>query len=203
VCGVVPSTGGVHYGDQTLSGTSVRTRALAGIGRTFQSLALHEGLTVLDHVLIGRHRFYRYTLLAEMLRLPSVTRAEKEGIEEATAILTALGLESVMHRVVDDLPYGVQKRVDVARTLASSPSILLLDEPAAGLPHDEADDLLDQVLAITRPHGTSVIIIEHNVDLVRRVCDRLVVLSSGSIIAEGEPREILASTVVKEAYLGA
>lgn len=202
ICGVVGSTGTVHFGEEELSGKSVRKRAMAGVGRTFQNLSLHEGLTPIDHVLIGRHRFFRYGLTSEMLRLPKVVRSEREGYEEALALLELLGLADVAHDKVDDLPYGIQKRVDVARALAARPRILLLDEPAAGLPHDEADALIDHVLSLTRPQGTSVVIIEHNVELVRRVSERIVVLNAGEILAAGAPEEILNSRLVAEAYLG-
>lgn len=202
VCGVVGSTGTVHFGDDDLSRRSVRKRAMAGVGRTFQNLSLHDGLTPIDHVLIGRHRFFKYGLTSEMLRLPNVVRSEREGYEEALALLDLLELSDVAHAKVDDLPYGIQKRVDVARALAARPRILLLDEPAAGLPHDEADALIDHVLGLTRPHGTSVIIIEHNVELVRRVSERLVVLNAGEILAVGAPDEILNNPLVAEAYLG-
>ncbi|MGB3412396.1 MAG: branched-chain amino acid ABC transporter ATP-binding protein/permease [Microthrixaceae bacterium] len=202
VCGVVGSTGTVHFGDEDLSRRSVRKRAMAGVGRTFQNLSLHDGLTPIDHVLIGRHRFFKYGLTSEMLRLPNVVRSERDGYEEALALLELLELSDVAHAKVDDLPYGIQKRVDVARALAARPRILLLDEPAAGLPHDEADALIDHVLGLTRPHGTSVIIIEHNVELVRRVSERLVVLNAGEILAVGAPDEILNNPLVAEAYLG-
>ncbi|MGB6057150.1 MAG: branched-chain amino acid ABC transporter ATP-binding protein/permease [Microthrixaceae bacterium] len=202
ICGVVGSTGTVHFGDDDLSRRSVRKRAMAGVGRTFQNLSLHDGLTPIDHVLIGRHRFFKYGLTSEMLRLPNVVRSEREGYEEALALLELLELADVAHAKVDDLPYGIQKRVDVARALAARPRILLLDEPAAGLPHDEADALIDHVLGLTRPHGTSVIIIEHNVELVRRVSERLVVLNAGEILAVGAPDEILNNPLVAEAYLG-
>ncbi len=202
ICGVVPATGSVRFGEDELSKMSVRSRAMAGVGRTFQNLSLHDGLTPVDHVLIGRHRFFRYGLTAEMLRLPKVVRSEREGYEEALALLELLGLADVAHDKVDDLPYGIQKRVDVARALAARPRILLLDEPAAGLPHDEADALIDHVLHLTRPQRTSVIIIEHNVELVRRVSERIVVLNAGEILAAGAPDEILENRLVAEAYLG-
>ena len=202
ICGVVPSTGTVTFGDDDLSRMSVRARAMTGVGRTFQNLSLHEGLTPVDHVLIGRHRFFRYGLTSEMLRMPKVVRSERDGYEEALALLELLGLADVAHDRVDDLPYGIQKRVDVARALAARPRILLLDEPAAGLPHDEADALIDHVLHLTRPQGTSVIIIEHNVELVRRVSERIVVLNAGEILAAGAPDEILENRLVAEAYLG-
>ena len=202
ISGVVRATGSIEFGDHVLSGTSVRQRALTGLGRTFQNLSLHGGLTVLDHVLIGRHRFFRYNMLSESLRLPHVIRSEREGVEEAMTLLELVGLGGYAKARVDDLPYGIQKRVDMARALAGRPRMLLLDEPAAGLPADEADHLIDQVLGLTRGNGTSVIIIEHNVELVRRVCDRLVAMVTGSVIEDGAPDVVLESDSVVEAYLG-
>ena len=200
--GVVRASGSVVLGDTDLSRSPVRRRALAGLGRTFQNLSLHEGLTTLDHVLIGRHRFYRYSLLSESLRLPGVIRSERQGRSEAMALLELVGLAEVADVRVDDLPYGLQKRVDMARALAGRPRILLLDEPAAGLPPDEADELIDQVLALTCGNGTTVVIIEHNVELVRRVCDRLVAMAVGAILEDGAPQAVLESDSVVEAYLG-
>ena len=202
VCGVVRSRGRVHFGDEELTGLPTRRRAIAGVGRTFQNLSLHAGLTPLDHAMIGRHRFVKYGLLREVLRLPSVIRHERAGVDESMALLDVVGLGEDAVLRADDLPYGKQKRVDVARALAARPRLLLLDEPAAGLPPDEADALLDHVLEITRPHGTTVVIIEHNVELVRRVCDRLVAMAAGAVIADGAPDEVLSSPAVVEAYLG-
>ena len=202
VCGVVRSRGRVHFGDQDLTGLRTRRRALAGIGRTFQNLSLHAGLTPLDHAMIGRHRFVMYGLFREIFRLPTVIRHERTGYAESIALLDVVGLGDDVLLRADDLPYGKQKRVDVARALAARPRLLLLDEPAAGLPSDEADALLDHVLEITRPHGTTVVIIEHNVELVRRVCDRLVAMAAGAVIADGTPNEVLSSPAVVEAYLG-
>lgn len=202
VCGAVRAQGSIRFGETELSGLPVRRRAVEGIGRTFQNLSLHEGLTPLDHVMIGRHRFFRYGLFSEMLRLPKVIRSEREGRDEAMALLELVGLADMATVRADDLPYGMQKRVDVARALAARPRLLLLDEPAAGLPHDEADMLIDHVLELTRPNGTTVVIIEHNVELVRRVCNRMVAMAAGGIIASGSPEETLRSPEVVEAYLG-
>lgn len=202
VCGVVSSTGSVRFGASDLTRLPLRKRSASGIGRTFQNLSLHSGMTPLDHVMIGRHRFISYGLLAEVLRLPSVIRSEREEKRQAMALLELLGLADVALDRADDLPYGVQKRVDVARALATQPRLLLLDEPAAGLPPDEADALLDQVLELTRPQGTTVVIIEHNVELVRRVCERVVAMAAGEVIAEGTPQQTLESPAVMEAYLG-
>ena len=121
----------------------------------------------------------------------------------ARELLDLLGLSAVADQRADLLPYGLQKRVDVAHTLASQPRLLMLDEPAAGLPHDEANALLDRVLELTKATGTSVIIIEHNVELVSRVCEQVHVLDAGVLIADGAPETIMRNERVVEAYLGA
>lgn len=202
ITGLVRSTGQIRFGDVDISKASVRTRVSMGVGRTFQNLSLHEGMTPVEHVLIGAHRHVRYNALAEMVRWPTVARAERAAEQMALDVLDVLGLSEVARERADLLPYGLQKRVDVARALASRPRLLMLDEPAAGLPHDEANTLIDRVLAATTATGTSVVIIEHNVELVSRVCTRLVVLDAGSLIADGAPGEILKDERVEAAYLG-
>ena len=202
VTGLTRATGRIAFGDTDLTPLSIRKRVAAGLGRTFQNLSLHEGMTPVDHVLIGAHRHVRYNTFAEMVRWPTVSRAEREAEAMALDLLELLGLTEVARERADLLPYGLQKRVDVARALASRPRILMLDEPAAGLPHDEADALIDRVLTLTRSTGTSVMIIEHNVELVSRVCDQVRVLDAGQLIADAGPAEILQDERVVEAYLG-
>jgi ABC-type branched-subunit amino acid transport system ATPase component len=137
-----------------------------------------------------------------MLRWPTVVRAEREAVREAHAILEVLGIDQVAHERADELPYGIQKRVDVARMLAGRPRLVLLDEPAAGLAHDEADRLIDRILEVTRPAGATVVLIEHNIDLVTRVADRMCVMTTGSLLTSGRPAEVVADPRVVEAYLG-
>ncbi len=203
ITGLIPAQGSVLLDGEALERRSVLQRVRSGFGRTFQNLSLHEGMTPVQHVLIGHHRFLRYGLFAEMVRWPTVVREERRAIFLAEEILDALDLSHVAYERADLLPYGMQKRVDVARALASRPRILMLDEPAAGLPHEEANALIDRVLDITREAGTSVIIIEHNVELVSRVCERIRVLDSGRLIADGDAEEVMHNQRVVEAYLGA
>jgi branched-chain amino acid transport system permease protein len=202
ITGLVRATGEIRFGDVDVSGAPVHKRVSLGVGRTFQNLSLHDGMTPIEHVLVGAHRHVRYNPLAEMIRWPTVVRTERRAEQMALEVLDLLGLAEVATEPADVLPYGLQKRVDVARALASRPRLLMLDEPAAGLPHDEANTLIDRVLATTKATETSVVIIEHNVELVRRVCDRIVVLDAGRLIADDTPDEIMRNERVEAAYLG-
>lgn len=201
ITGLVRGTGRIVLDDGTeLHTLSARRRCLAGVSRTFQNLNLHLDRTVLDHVLLGADRYAGYDRFSEALRLPWAVVRERRLEEEGRALLDQLGIGDVADAVVASLPYGVKKRVDVARALASRPRVLLLDEPAAGLPHHEAEELIDVVLRLTR--GVTVLLIEHNVELVRRTCPRIVVMDAGTVLADGPPEECLADEAVVRAYLG-
>lgn len=202
VTGFVESSGTVLLDGGDITGQSPRHRSLDGIGRTFQNLNLHGDLDVLTHIMLGMHRFMKYDFISEMFRAPWVVRREREMRSRAFELLGRLNLDEFTYIQVDDLPYGIQKRVDVARALATEPKILLLDEPAAGLPSIEADQLVDAVLEIATEQGITTVLIEHNVELVRRVATRLVVMDAGQVIAMGQPAEVLSQRNVVEAYLG-
>jgi ABC-type branched-subunit amino acid transport system ATPase component/ABC-type branched-subunit amino acid transport system permease subunit len=203
ISGLAPATGSVKIDATDISELSRRKRSLAGLGRTFQNLNVHPDRTALEHVLLGTDRFRTHGTVSELLRLPRSLASERALRSDALALLEQLGLAGVANHKVADLPYGFQKRVDAARALASRPRVLLLDEPTAGLPTHEADELLDQVLRICARRAVTVVIIEHNVEMVARVSDRLVVLDSGSLIADGRPKDVLADPAVIAAYLGA
>ena len=202
ISGFVPARGDIRVGGVAVNDWSTRRRALAGVGRTFQNLNLHADRSALDHVLLGMDRFLRYRFVSEALRAPWVVRAERELEQRAHELLERLGLGHVSAAPVQDLPYGLQKRIDVARALATRPKLLLLDEPAAGLPSHEAEEMLERALGLADEQGATVIIIEHNVELVSQVSQHLVVMDSGSVLASGDPATTLQRPEVVAAYLG-
>jgi branched-chain amino acid transport system ATP-binding protein len=195
-------------GDISVAGQSIvqmpphRIVAL-GISRTFQNLALFDKLSVLDNVTLGAHRNTSGNVLSDAFRLPSAQRRE-EGLK-ATAwdLLHALDLEAVAHWRVSDLPFGTQKRVEIARALAANPKLILLDEPAGGLNHQEVKQLGSLILRIRDERHVAMLLVEHHMDLVLSVSDRVVVLNFGRVIAEGQPRDITQHPEVIRAYLGA
>ena len=173
-----------------------------GIGRTFQNLALFRTLSVLDNVKVGRHCRTRTGFLSNALRLPQV-RNEREATERrAREIIDFLELGSVVHRRVSDLPFGTQKRVELARALAGDPSLLLLDEPACGLNHEEVSRLGHLVRHIRDQLKVTVLLVEHHMGLVMGVSDHVVALNFGRLIAQGAPKDIASHPEVVSAYLG-
>jgi ABC-type branched-subunit amino acid transport system ATPase component/ABC-type branched-subunit amino acid transport system permease subunit len=185
-----------------LSQRPIHQRALAGMGRTFQNLNLHGDLRVLDHALLGLNRELGYSRLAESIRLPPVLRAERAAHEKAAELLEHMQLLDYWDNTVEDLPYGLQKRVDVVRALATNPSILLLDEPAAGLPTAEATEMMGYVIEYAAHIGAGVLVIEHNVELVADVCERVIVMDAGKILADGSAESVMRDERVIAAYLG-
>ena len=185
-----------------LTGLPIHSRALAGMGRTFQNLNLHGDMTVLHHALLGLHREMGYNKVSEFLRLPGVLKAERDAHYRAAELLDHMGLLEHWNDNVEDLPYGLQKRVDVVRAMATEPAVLLLDEPAAGLPTAEAAEMMEQVRAFAEFSGIGLLVIEHNVELVADVCERVIVMDAGRILADGTAEEVMADERVIAAYLG-
>jgi branched-chain amino acid transport system ATP-binding protein len=203
ICGVVKATGSVKFDGVEMSDMSVQARSRLGLSRTFQNLSLHSDRTVVENVMIGMNRLINYGTVAEMLRLPQVRRVEKEIYDEAMEILGLVGMQPYADRLVSDLPYGLQKRVEIARAVSWHPRVLMLDEPAAGIPSAEADRIIGRTIEIARKEGITVVLIEHNMEVVAKYADRVGVLTHGRLLTEGLPSEVLKNPAVIEAYLGA
>jgi branched-chain amino acid transport system ATP-binding protein len=173
-----------------------------GITRTFQNIRLFRNLNVLDNLRVAYGVKVRYTVWEEMIRFHRVRREEKETEEMAKSYLAYFGLEKYTDTFPYNLPYGLQRRLELARALMANPRLLLLDEPAAGLNPKEIQQLIDTLLKIQNEKNLSIIIVEHHMELVMNICKTLYVLNFGKKIAEGEPREIQKDKAVLQAYLG-
>lgn len=176
--------------------------AALGIGRTFQDLGLFRTMSVLQNILLGGHCRTRTGFIENALRLPAVRREENMLHDRVGWLLDFLDLRTIAHIPVNDLPFVIQKRVELARALASSPKLLLLDEPAASLNRAEIDELRRRIFDIREQLGVTVLLIEHQMDLVMHVCDKVVALNFGRKIAEGSPAEVRNEPEVVRAYLG-
>jgi len=197
-----PSTGsGTVLGVPLSATTKAHRLAQAGVARTFQQIKLFNRLSALENVLVGGYRVTKDTLLRRLLFLPSARRAEREAMAMASAQLIRVGLGDKAANAAGDLSYGDQRRLEIARALASHPSLLVLDEPAAGMNHVEAESLSELIRSLAAD-GIAVLVIEHNVRMMLATCDRIMVLNFGEIIAFGKPSEIARDPRVLEAYLG-
>ncbi len=176
--------------------------ARSGIGRTFQHVSLFKGMNVIDNVLVGRAARFRTSLIGKLLRLPATASEEKHEREAAERILAFLELEHLRKAPVAGLPYGIQKRVELGRALATEPRLLLLDEPMAGMTHEEKRDMCGFIRRVNESFGTTILIIEHDIGVVMGLSDRVVVLNYGRKIADGTPQEVRAAPDVIAAYLG-
>ena len=194
--------GQIHFDGFALDDRPRHGVARLGIGRTFQNLALYNSMSVLGNVLAGTHCRGRSGFLADILRLPSVDREERALTKRALELLAALELTAVAGAPVASLPFATRKRVELARALASEPRLLLLDEPAGGLTHEEVERLRTLIVSLRDRLGITVLLVEHHVNLVMGVSDTVVVLNFGRKIAQGTPAEIRSDASVIRAYLG-
>lgn len=198
-----PTSGDIRFQGKSILGAPAHAIAKLGIGRTFQNLALFRGLSVLDNVLVGAHSRLRANSLDDAFRTSRSCASEREAKRIALEALDHLGLRAHSDDLVSELPFGTQKRVELARALATDPQLLLLDEPACGLNHEEVHALAGLIRSIRNDMQISILIVEHNMDLVMSVSDTIVALNFGRKIGEGAPEAIKADSAVIAAYLGA
>jgi branched-chain amino acid transport system ATP-binding protein len=197
-----PTRGTVHYRGQEITSLPTYKRTALGLGRTFQNVGLVKGLPVMDNMLIAQHAKVRYPAVAGLLGLPGVGMEERALRENALEILDFMGLVPYRDEVVARLPYGLQKLTEIAAVLASDPDFLLLDEPTSGMSPEEAHAFGDLLLKLRTELSLTVLMIEHHVPLVARVCDHVYVLSFGRLLAQDKPEAIQKNPEVIAAYLG-
>lgn len=202
VSGIYRGSGDIRFRGESIAGRRPHAIARRGLARTFQHGELFPQMTVLDNLLTGRHPLVRTNPLAEMLFVPSVRREEVRNREAVERIIEFLEIERYRHAVVGSLPFGIQKMVGFGRALALDPALMMLDEPSAGLNRDEREDLARFVLRIKHELGVTMVWIEHDMQMIADLADRIHVLDYGRTLAEGNPSEVLRDPRVVAAYLG-
>lgn len=197
-----PTRGTILLNGNDTSGKTVYKANRMGIARTFQNIRLFNSMTVEDNVKVGLHNTKAYSTAAGILRLPSYWRREAEAHERAMELLGIFDMQHLANHRAGSLPYGAQRRLEIVRALATNPSLLLLDEPAAGMNPSETLELMENIVKIRDTFNIAIMLIEHDMNLVMNICEGICVLNFGRIIAKGTPEEIQSNEAVIEAYLG-
>ena len=197
-----PNEGIIRLDDVDITGKKTIEINKAGIARTFQNIRLFKGMSVLDNVKAGLHNHYKYSSLAGIFRTPAYHRVEKEMDERAMELLEVFELEKEADYLASNLPYGKQRKLEIARALATQPKLLLLDEPAAGMNPNETKELMETICLIRDRFDMTILLIEHDMKLVSGICQELSVLNFGRILAQGETGRVLNDPQVITAYLG-
>ena len=197
-----PTRGSVLVNGIDIKGMPIHKVNKLGIARTFQNIRLFTDMTALDNVKVGMHNNIKCSFIESLLHLPSYRRSEEQANQKAMELLDFMGLAEFADVKAGSLPYGVQRRLEIVRALATNPSIILLDEPAAGMNPSETAELMHQIRRIRDTFHIAIFLIEHDMNLVMNVCEAIAVVNYGRIIAKGTPEEIRSNPAVIEAYLG-
>ncbi len=197
-----PTSGEILFDGKSLLKMSPTQITELGIARTFQNIRLFKGMTVLDNVKVGLHHSKKYSLLSSILHLPSYYQGEEAIEEMAMSLLRVFDLEQYAHVNASHLPYGKQRKLEIARALATSPKLLLLDEPAAGMNPAETAELMDTIRIVREKFSVAILLIEHDMKLVMGICEKIAVLNFGTVLVFGTPEEIKNNPDVIAAYLG-
>lgn len=197
-----PTDGKILLNGEDITGKNTIEINKAGIARTFQNIRLFDGLSVIDNIKVGLHNSNKYSTFSSILRLPKFFKTEKIITEKAMELLAVFGLDKEARTMAKNLPYGKQRKLEIARALATNPKLLLLDEPAAGMNPNETQELMDTIRFIRDKFDMTILLIEHDMRLVAGICEELNVLNFGTILASGKPDEVLKDPKVITAYLG-
>lgn len=197
-----PTSGQILFDGKSMLKMSPTQRTKAGIARTFQNIRLFKNMSVIDNVKVGLHMSQNYSLFSAILHLPNYFRGEKAIDEMALSLLRVFKLEEFAYTKASNLPYGKQRKLEIARALATSPKLLLLDEPAAGMNPTETQELMETIKTVREKFSVAILLIEHDMKLVMGICEKIAVLNFGTIIAFGTPDEIRQNKEVVAAYLG-